>query len=302
MEMQGVSVIVPAFEEEGAIAPVLAELASVCSTFRDSEIIVVDDGSGDRTGEIAAGAGARVLRHASNRGYGASLKTGIRASRFDTIVITDADGTYPSSEIPRLVGALERCDMAVGARTGGEVHIPLVRRPGKWVLKALTQYVTGVSVPDFNSGLRAFRRGVFLQYHHLLPDKFSFTTTITVACLCDGLPVEFLPIDYMHRVGRSKMKARNFFTFVGLVLRLSILFRPLKVFMPVAAACFAAGFLKLGIDVAAAFYEADNFLLTGVVSTTAVVLLLAGLQIALVGLLAEALASRSPAPTWGPRE
>lgn len=296
--MHGISVIVPAYNEERGIAPVLGEIASAGRAFDNCEIIVVDDGSTDRTGEIAEAAGARVLRHASNRGYGASLKTGIRAARFDTIVITDADGTYPSSAIPGLVGALERCDMAVGARTGSRVSIPLARRPGKWILKALTQYVTGVAVPDFNSGLRAFGRRVFLQYQHLLPDKFSFTTTITVACLCDGLAVEFMPIDYMQRVGRSKMKARNFFTFIGLVLRLSILFRPLKIFMPLAAACSAVGLAKLGLDLAVALSESRSFLHTEVVSTTAVVLLLAGLQIALVGLLAEAIANRSPGPHW----
>lgn len=300
--MPGISVIVPAYNEEKGIAPVLGDIASAGRSFENFEIIVVDDGSTDRTGEIAESCGVQVVKHAVNRGYGASLKSGIRAARYDTIVITDADGTYPSSAIHPLVEAMDRCDMAVGARIGSKVSIPLVRRPCKWILRILTQYVAGVRIPDFNSGLRAFSRDVFLQYQHLLPDKFSFTTTITVACLCDGLAVEFLPIDYLQRVGRSKMKARNFFNFIGLVLRLSILFRPLKVFMPVAAACSVTGLAKLGLDLAVAISESRNFLDSEIVSTTAVVLLLAGLQIALVGLLAEALASRSPAPPWKSRD
>ena len=299
--MLGVSLIMPAYNEEKGIALVIGDIVSVGRSFENFEMIVVDDGSSDRTGEIAEASGVRVVRHAVNKGYGASLKSGIRAARYDTIVIIDADGTYPSSAIRVLVGAMDRCDMAVGARIGSKVRIPLVRRPCKWILKNLTQYVTGVRVPDFNSGLRAFSREVFLQYQHLLPDRFSFTTTITVACLCDGLAVEFIPIDYLQRVGRSKMKARNFFTFIGLVLRLSILFRPLKVFMPVAAACFLSGMVKLGLDLAVAISESRNLLDSEIVSTTAVVLLLAGLQIALVGLLSEALARRSPAPEWNPR-
>lgn len=301
--MHGVSVIIPACDEEGSIAAVLTELGGVLGGCGEHELVVVDDGSTDMTARAATEAGARVIAHASNRGYGAALKTGIRAARYDWIVITDADGTYPASSIPALLTALEECDMAVGARTGEQVHIPLIRRPGKWVLKALTQYVTGTSVPDFNSGLRAFRRSLFFQYCHLLPDKFSFTTTITVACLCDGLRVVFLPIDYLPRVGRSKMRARNFFTFIGLVLRLSTLFRPLRVFMPASLICSAAGLVKMGLDVGVALTNSGGMTLrqvllsgTEIVSTTSIVLMLAGLQIALVGLLAEAIANRSAAP------
>lgn len=307
MEMHGVSVIIPACDEEESIAGVLAELRGVLEDCGEYELVVVDDGSTDMTARAASEAGARVMAHASNRGYGAALKTGIRAARYDRIVITDADGTYPASFIPGLLASLEECDMVVGARTGGQVHIPLVRRPGKWILRTLTQYVTGSSVPDFNSGLRAFRRSLFLQYRHLLPDKFSFTTTITVACLCDGLRVKFLPIDYRPRVGRSKMRAVNFFIFIGLVLRLSTLFRPLRIFMPASLVCSAAGFVKMGLDIVVAMKNSGGMsfwqvLLSGreIVSTTSIVLIMAGLQIALVGLLAEAIANRSAAhPTDG---
>ncbi len=301
--MHGISVIIPACDEEGSIAAVLSEVGGVLGSCGEHELVVVDDGSTDMTARAASEAGARVIAHASNRGYGAALKTGIRAARYDRIVITDADGTYPASFIPGLLSALEECDMAVGARTGGQVHIPLIRRPGKWILKTLTQYVTGTSVPDFNSGLRAFRRSLFFQYCHLLPDKFSFTTTITVACLCDGLRVDFLPIDYLPRVGRSKMRARNFFTFIGLVLRLSTLFRPLRVFIPASLVCSAAGLVKMGLDIAVAVTNSGGMTLgqvllsgTEIVSTTSIVLMMAGLQIALVGLLAEAIANRSAAP------
>lgn len=296
MEMRPVSVVIPACDEEGSVVRVLEDVrAALAGT--DPDIVVVDDGSGDRTAELALAAGARVLRHPVNRGYGASLKTGIRAALHETIVITDADGTYPASAIPALLEALDTADMAVGSRTGANVHIPAARRPGKWVIRHLTQYVTGMQVPDFNSGLRAFRRSLAERYHRLLPDRFSFTTTITLASLCSGLRVEFLPIDYHPRVGRSKLTAKSFFSFTWLILRLAALFRPLKVFVPASLACLAVGLAKLAWDFAVAARMAGTAgELAGmeVVSVTSILFLLSSLQIALVGLLAEAVALRDP--------
>ena len=296
--MQGISVVIPAYNEHLSVAGVVRDVKEQTSGLGTVELLVIDDGSSDGTGTAAEDAGARVITHQSNLGYGAALKTGIRAARFDTVVIIDADGTYPASDIREVLAALETCDMAVGARTGEEVAMPFARRPAKWLLRRLAQYITGMEVPDFNSGLRAFRRELVMRYYHLLPEGFSFTTTITLACLCDGLRVEFLPINYRVRIGKSKLAARSFFSFVGLVLRLSTLFRPLKVYMPVAAGCFSVGLLKLVYDVVVALSiasSARDFAIQEVVSVTSVIFLLAGLQIALVGLLAEAMARR-----WAP--
>jgi glycosyltransferase involved in cell wall biosynthesis len=262
-------------------------------------VLVVDDGSTDGTAEAAASTGARVIRHGSNRGYGASLKTGIRASSGDVIVITDADGSYPVERIPDLLAALGTSDMAVGARTGSEVHIPNARKPGKWMLRKLAQYVTGAEIPDLNSGLRAFRKDLALQYLNLLPQGFSFTTTITVAAMCDGYAIEYVPVDYHVRTGRSKIRPANFFSFIGLVLRLSVFFRPMRVFMPASVVCFAAGLLKLALDVFFALrqYGSPAALFTReVLSVSSLIFILAGLQIALVGMVAEALARR-----WAPQ-
>src|SRR5262249_37362142 len=145
------------------------------------EIVVIDDGSKDDTGRRAEEAGAVVLRHLSNRGYGASLKTGITAAKYETICITDADGTYPAAIVPEMLEGLKPPAMGVGPRAGKSVAIPLVRRPAKWVLNQLANYITASKIPDLNSGLRAFRRDAAMQYFHFLPDQFSFTTTITMA-------------------------------------------------------------------------------------------------------------------------
>ncbi|MEP7340990.1 MAG: glycosyltransferase family 2 protein, partial [Acidobacteriota bacterium] len=209
-----VSVIIPAYNEQDAVGP---QVASVRAALQRSgiahEIIVVDDGSQDGTTEEAVRAEARVLRHLKNRGYGAAIKTGIAAAKYETIAITDADGTYPSEQIPALLEILKTADMAVGARTGANVSIPLIRKPGKWMLRWLAERIAGQKIPDLNSGLRVFRRELAMQYFPVLSNKFSFTTTITLALLADDYHVAYHPIDYYARVGQSKIVPRHFMDF-----------------------------------------------------------------------------------------
>jgi len=241
------SVVIPAFNEEKGIVPTLRELRETLSGL-DYEILVVDDGSHDRTAELARGEGATVYQQPLNRGYGASLKAGIRRAKHDVIVITDADGTYPASAIPALVAGCETYEMVVGARVGANVAIPLVRRPAKWVLGKLASYLAGRPIPDLNSGLRAMRRELVRQYEHLLPSGFSFTTTITLSALCRDHLVRFDPIDYRARAGNSKIRPRHAYDFFLLILRTIVYFNPLKIFLPVGALFFAAGVAKFIYD------------------------------------------------------
>lgn len=292
-----VTVVIPAYNEELGVRAQVESIRQVLSSYEiPHEIIVVDDGSRDGTAQEALGAGARVLQHTQNRGYGASIKTGIAAAKHEKIVISDADGTYPSQEIPELVAKLETADMAVGARTGQEVHIPLVRRPAKWLLGRLANHIAGQSIPDLNSGLRAFRRECVRQYFPVLSNRFSFTTTVTLALMADDYRVVYHPINYYKRVGTSKITPRHFMDFVILVVRMAMLFQPLKVFVPLAFSCGLVGGLKVAYDIASHSLRTGSFdwslLYQPVLSTSAILLLLVGLQLLLIGMLADGILRR----------
>jgi hypothetical protein len=183
--------------------------------------------------------------------------------------------------------------MVVGARTGQNVNIPLIRRGPKWVLTRLASHVTGERIPDLNSGLRAFRRECVMQYLPILSDRFSFTTTCTVAMLSDQYHVVFIPIDYHPRVGKSKIVPWDFVNFMTIVVRLSMLFNPLKVFLPVAMTFFAAGMVKLTLDIIFAIQRVGHvgldLLRVPTVSTTTLILLLSALQILLIGMISDGL-------------
>lgn len=294
-----VTVIVPALDEAQSVKQTILGIREVLDKSGiTGEILLIDDGSSDSTAALARSAGAEVFSHQTNLGYGASLKTGIRNASYDTIVITDADGTYPIDMIPELAKRMEEsgADMVVGARTGDEVAVPLIRKPFKWIVRRLAQYIVERPIPDLNSGLRIFRKDMALRYFNLYPNGFSFTSTITVASMCDGFRVEYVPINYYHREGKSKIVPVDFFAFVMLVLRLSVLFKPLRVFIPVSVFCFSVGFLKLIHDVvmgiSIAHDTGTSLMLLPIVSSTAIAFLLASLQILLVGMVAEALAKR----------
>jgi len=292
-----ISVILPACNEETAVGPQIEAIRRVLgSDGMTHEIVVVDDGSWDRTAEEALQAHARVLRHPENRGYGAAIKTGIVAALYDTIVILDADGTYPPDQIPTLIAKLEAADMVVGARTGTHVHIPRLRRPGKWLLGWLAARVAGQPIPDLNSGLRAFRRDCVKQYFPILSNHFSFTTTLTLALLADEYRVVYHPIDYHRRIGKSKITPRHLMDFIILVLRMAMLFQPLRVFVPLAFACGLLGTAKVLFDIVALFQRISTFdrslLYQPVLSTSAILLLLVGLQLLLIGMVADGVSRR----------
>jgi glycosyltransferase involved in cell wall biosynthesis len=292
-----VSVVIPAFNEESAIEAQIAEVRDALdATDYEFEVLVVDDGSDDSTGGRAAAAGARVVRHAENRGYGASLKTGIDLARFESIVMIDADGTYPAKQIPELLAALPEADMVVAARTGAEVHVPWVRRPAKWVLRWLATRIAGRKIPDLNSGLRAFRRESVRQYFSILPDQFSWTTTITLALLADGYRILYQPINYYRRVGESKIRPWHFMDFTMLVLRVAMLFQPLRIFVPLAFLFGTVGVLKVLLDVIAFIPRNESFgaslLYEAVLSSSALFLLLMAAQLLLVGMVADGVLRR----------
>jgi glycosyltransferase involved in cell wall biosynthesis len=281
--IKNVSVIIPAFNEELAVREGIGELRDVLvEKGINAEIIVVDDGSKDNTACEAKQAGARVIQHRSNRGYGASLKTGIMAASHEVIAITDADGTYPARYLPAMLKELEHADMVVGSRTGADVNIPLSRKPAKWFLRVMANYVANTNIPDLNSGLRVFRRDVAMQYFAILSDQFSFTTTITLAMLCDKYAVSYLPIDYRKRQGKSKIMPWDAGSFAVLIMRVAMLFRPLRVFLPIALICVTYGIIKTTIDLT----HDPN------ISASAIFAFVSALMMVLVGMLGDAVATR----------
>lgn len=251
MTISSVTVVIPCYNERAGLGPMLDTLdRALKGQAVRYDYVVVDDGSTDGSGEIAPRQNLTVVRHQYNRGYGAALKTGIRAASSDWILIIDADGTYPVERIADLVREAEACDMAVGARKGKNVSHSIVRRTAKWPIHRLADFLVGRRIPDLNSGMRVFRKELALRYSRLLPDGFSFTSTITLAMLSDGWHVRYINIDYFERAGSSKVKpvrdAINYFT---LVMRMILFFNPLKIFLPVSFTLLFGSLASLGYDV-----------------------------------------------------
>lgn len=249
------SIIVPCFNEEQSIASTLEALAGSLQADEPYEVIVVDDGSTDGTAAILDTlrpryANVQVVNHESNRGYGAALKTGIRRARAELIAITDADGTYPNERLPELVRLCRHADMVVGARIGPGVVYSKLRAFPKIFLRAWVSWLARRNVPDINSGMRVFRRDAVLGFFKILPDTFSFTTTITLSMLTTSRIVEFVPISYAPREGRSKIKPiRDTWRFIKLILRTGVYFAPVRAFMPLIALLALATLASLAHDV-----------------------------------------------------
>ncbi len=252
MNSNGISVIIPIYNEKEAIGDLPARLAKIMDASESPvEFLLVDDGSNDGTEQALLSenfSNARILRHSVNKGYGAAIKTGLSKAAFPWVAITDADNTYPDHSIPELLGTARKgdLDMVVGARTGAKVRIPLIRRPAKWTLGKLANYLTGRKIPDLNSGLRVMKKDSMERFSHLLPDGFSLTTTITLAMLCSGLNVEFVPINYEQRTGKSKIRPfYDTLNFIQLICRAVLWFEPLRVFIPLSFILFATSLLVL---------------------------------------------------------
>lgn len=288
---RGVTIVVPAYDEEDGIEGVVERLSKLALGV-PVEILVVDDGSHDKTPQVLRAIqprypSLRVVTHHVNKGYGAALKTGFAAAKHDVVVITDGDGTYPEAKIAELLARIDDgAEMAVGSRTGLDVHIPLVRRPAKAFLRWLASYLAGTPIPDLNSGLRAFRRELVMRYRPILPQGFSFTTTITLASLTNDHRVDYVTIDYAKRSGSSKIRPiRDTLGFTQLIVRTVLYFNPLKVLYPVA------GFVL--VLLAASLYY-DVFVIDPPnLSDKTTLLFIAMMFVLSVGLLADLIDKRS---------
>lgn len=201
-----VSVVLPVYNERGHLTDEVRRIRRALDRSSYTyEIIAVDDGSTDGSSEeLAALEDVHVIRFPTNRGSGTARKAGTLAATGRVVVWTDVDMTYPNDEIPALVAELEGHDQVVGARTSERGTLRALRVPAKWFLRRLASYLVETPIPDLNSGFRAFRREVGLQFVHVLPKGFSCVTTLTMTFLANGYSVKYVPIPYATRAGRSK--------------------------------------------------------------------------------------------------
>jgi glycosyltransferase involved in cell wall biosynthesis len=283
------SVVIPVYNEQNSILTVVASLDQTLAALGlPYEIILVDDGSTDQTSQKIRELPARfphlvTLTHEENRGYGAALKTGISRSAFDRIMIIDADQTYTVDEIPRLVEAAKSFDMVVGSRTGTGVRIPLIRRPAKFIMKRLAEFLVGRKIPDINSGCRIFKKEIFARFYRMFPDGFSFTSTLTLISLSRGYTVQYIPIQYLQREGKSKIRPiRDTFNFLQLICRTVLYVNPMKIFFP-------ASLIFLEISIILYIYRVvfGRGFLVSIILT-----FICGFQLLVIGLLADLIDKR----------
>lgn len=278
------SVVIPAYNEGPAIGPVLDALVEIARVHR-WQVIVVNDGSADDTADQveqrADGNYLKLVSHPYNRGYGAALKTGIRAAAAPLVATMDSDGQHDPNDLLNLLSLAAEYDLIVGQRPG-LIHSQLWRMPGKWVLTWLANYIARRRIPDLNSGMRIFRTATIKKYLHLCPDGFSFSTTSTLAFFNRGYAVAYAPITIQkrHQEVKSTVKLSTGFNTLILILRLAALFQPLRVFIPASLL-----FVTLGI-----LWGLPYILLSRGVSVGALLLIMTGLLLFFFGLLTDQVA------------
>jgi glycosyltransferase involved in cell wall biosynthesis len=240
---QTVSVVIPVYHEAQIIGRVVAGVKSALEAYPGSEVIVVDDGSQDGSGQAAAQAGARVIRHPYNKGNGAAIKTGIRAAQGHIIVFMDGDGQHDPADIPRMMQCMNDYEMVVGARSPRS-YSDLDRRMANRVYNVLASYICGAKVVDLTSGFRAVRADLAKKFCHLLPNTFSYPSTMTIVMIKAGYSVLFIKIEVSRRVGASKIRIVNDgFRFLVIIFRIATLFEPLKIFLPIGLLVLLPGAL-----------------------------------------------------------
>lgn len=236
-----ITLVIPALNERESIVDTVTRARHVFAKagVESAEIIVVDDGSSDGTGDLAREAGARVVSHPHNVGYGRSLKDGISAASNDLIAISDADGTYPLESIPELVKAYNKgFDMVVGARTGEHYRESFLKSPLRAVLRSIVEFTSSRKIPDINSGLRVFSRGTVMRYFPHLCDTFSFTTSMTLAYMMTGRFVLYIPIEYYCRNGKTKVHLfRDSILTLQYIIEMATYYNPLRIFLFASIMC-----------------------------------------------------------------
>ena len=273
--MKSLSIVIPAKNESGAIGEAVA---GAKARFPDAEIIVVDDGSTDDTAGVAEDAGARVVRHPESLGNGAAIKSGARAASGEVLAFMDGDGQHDAAEFGALLAKLDDgFDMAIGARES-ESHANIGRLYANGIYNVIASWLTGRRIPDLTSGFRVARAELFNQFLYLLPNGFSYPTTLTMAFLRSGYPICFESIPVAQRVGKSHIRPiRDGVRFMMIIFKIATLYSPLKIFLPISAFFFASG----------AGWYAYTFTTAGRFTNMSMLLFSAAVIVFLIGLISE---------------
>jgi len=269
------SIVIPAKNESGAIGTVVT---TALEKFPDAEIIVVDDGSGDDTAAVASAAGAKVISHPESLGNGAAIKSGARAATGDLIAFMDGDGQHDAGELDPLIQRLDDgFEMAIGARDTGS-HASIGRLFANGLYNSIASMLTGRKILDLTSGFRVARAEKFKQFLYLLPNGFSYPTTITMAFLRSGYPIVFEPIFAAKRVGKSHIRPiRDGVRFLVIIFKVATLYSPLKVFLPASFLFFVTG----------AGYYAFTYITAARFTNMSMLMISAAVIIFLIGLVSE---------------
>lgn len=278
MTIESISVVIPAKNEQASIGSLVQQILQLDCV---REVVVVDDGSTDQTGEVARSAGARVVRHPVSMGNGAAIKRGAREALSDWVLFMDADGQHQPAEINLLVQAASDSDMVVGARDA-QGQASIWRRGANGFYNWFASKVTEYPIKDLTSGFRLVRREKFIRFLHLLPNGFSYPTTSTMAFLRSGYNVSFVPVNVLKREGKSHIRPiKDGFRFLIIIFKIATLYAPLKVFVPVAIFHFLLGL----------FRYAYTFSTDGTFTNMSALLMVTSVQIFLIGLVSEQITS-----------
>ena len=269
-----VTILLPAYNEAGVIGETIRAIRALHPDF---EILVVDDGSTDNTMREAMEAGANVWPHPYNMGNGAAIKSGLRCARGEWVLMMDADGQHKPEDIARLLEHKDRYDMVVGARTR-QSETSAHRDLANWVYNRFASYVTRFKVEDLTSGFRLVRLSVARQFIYLLPNTFSYPSTLTLGYLRSGRTVKYIPIQTKARVGKSKIKLlKDGARFFLIITKIASLFSPFRVFLPISMGFFVTGLC----------YYAYTFLTQGRFTNMSALLFNSSIIIFMIGLVAE---------------
>ena len=275
-----ISIVIPVFNEAAGLAELLGKIHAL--KLVQAEVIVVDDGSSDGSAEVALAAVAHVIRHPYNIGNGAAVKSGIRAAQGRLIVLMDGDGQHKPADIPQLLAEAGKYHMVVGARAKGS-KLRFHRNVANSVYNLFASYVTKFTVQDLTSGFRVLSRRDTLRFIDLLPNTFSYPTTLTLAFLRSGLTVKYVPIQTLYRSGQSKITlVTDGVRFFLIIAKIATLFSPFRVFLPVSIMFFLAGMANYAYT----YYTEHRFTnMSALMFTAAVIVFMLGLiseQIALL--------------------